>query len=103
MGPVAGPRSVLGRVDHELPPVHLAIVEEPDRLGRFGLARQLDERKATRSTGLAVGGEVDVDDAPGLGEEPGQGVSGGLVAEVPDEDSWWNGSSPFWWRVVTGA
>jgi hypothetical protein len=42
-------------------------VEEPDRLGRLGLAGELDEREPSRAPGLAIGGQVDLDDAAGLG------------------------------------
>jgi hypothetical protein len=84
-------RSVLGGVDRELPPVDLAVVEEPDRLGRLGLAGELDEREPPRSSGLAISGQIDLDDAASRGQELRQGVGGGPEVQVPDEDASWNG------------
>jgi hypothetical protein len=69
-------------------------VEEPDRLGRLELAGELDERESARATGLPVSGQVDLDDAAGLGQELRQNILGGAEIQVPNEDAGWNGLSP---------
>jgi hypothetical protein len=84
-------RAILRRVDGEPPPRHLAVVEEADRLGRLGLGGELDEGEPPRASGLPIGGEVDLDDGAGRGQELGQGVRRGLEVQIPDEDACWNG------------
>jgi len=66
-------------------------VEEPDRLGRLGFAGKLNEREPPRPSGLAISGQVDLDDAASRGQELRQGVRRGPEVQVPDEDARWNG------------
>ena len=78
-------------------------MEEPDRLGGLGLAAELNEGKPPRAAGLTIGGQVDLDDAAGLGQKLCQGVPCGPEVQVPDEDASWNGVSPFGSIGLVGA
>jgi len=91
-GRARGP--VLGRVDRQPSPLDLAIVEELDRRGGLGLGGELDERESPGPSGLAVRGQVDLDDAARLGQERGQRIRGGAEGEIPDEDASRDGSFP---------
>jgi hypothetical protein len=66
-------------------------VEEPDRLGRLGLAGELDEREPPRPSGFTISGQEDLDDAARGGQELREGVRRGPEVQVPDEDARWNG------------
>jgi hypothetical protein len=91
---VTARRSILGGIDRELATVDLTVVEEPDRPGRLGLAGELDEREPPRASSLTIGGQVDLDDAAGLGQKLRQGLRRGAEIQVPNEDASWNGWSP---------
>lgn len=93
-GTIPPRRAILRGVDRELAPVDLTVVEEPDRLGGLGLVAKLDEGEPPRASGLAVRGQVYLDDAACLGQELRQGVGRGAKVQVSDEDSGWNGLSP---------
>ena len=84
-------RSVLGGIDRELPSLDLAVVEEPDGLGRLAFGRELDECEPARPTGLTVGGKIHLHDVTGLGEELGEGIRGHAEVQIADEDAGWNG------------
>jgi hypothetical protein len=56
---------VLGRVDRQPSPFDLAVVKELDR--RFGLGGELDEREPPGPPGLAIRGQVHLDDAARFG------------------------------------
>jgi hypothetical protein len=88
---VAAGRSIPGDVDRELAPVDLTVVEEPDRLGRFHVAGELDEREAARASRLSIGRQVDLDDAARLGQKLRQGILRGCDVQVADENTRWNG------------
>jgi hypothetical protein len=87
-------RSVLGRVDSEPSPLDLAIVKELDRRGRLGLGSELDEREPPGPPGLAIRGQIDLDDAASLGQERGQSIHGRAEGEIPDEDAGCDGWVP---------
>ena len=48
--------------------------------------RELDESKSPRTAGAAVGGQVDIDDLPGFGQDFGEIGLGGVVAEITYKD-----------------
>ena len=89
---VAARRSIPGDVYRELAPVDLTVVEEPDRLGRFHVAGELDEREAARAARLAIGRQVDLYDAARLGQKLRQGILRGPDIQIADEDTSCNGS-----------
>jgi hypothetical protein len=78
--------ALVGGIDVEASAPDLSAIEEPDRVGRLGVAGELHERKAPRPTGLAVGGEAGADDAARFGQKCRQLILGGLIAQVADED-----------------
>lgn len=92
--PPGARRPILGRVDVELPSAELATIEDPDRLGGFGVARELDEGEAAGPTRLAVRGQVNADDTPRRGEQRGELVLGGPEVQITDEDLCRDGSPP---------
>jgi hypothetical protein len=69
-------------------------MKKPDRLRGLGLVAELDEGEPSRAAGLTIGGQVDLDDAPGLGQQLREGVRRGSQVQISDEYSGWNGSSP---------
>ena len=68
-GRARGP--VLGRVDRQPSPLDLAVVKDLDRRGSLGLGGELHEREPPGPPGLAIRGQVDLDDAASLGQECG--------------------------------
>jgi hypothetical protein len=62
-------------------------VKELDRRGGLGLGGELNEREPPGPPGLAIRGQVDLDDAACLGQERGQSIRGGAEGEIPDEDA----------------
>jgi hypothetical protein len=78
---------VLGSVDCQPSPLDLAVVKELDRRGGLGLGGELNEREPPGPPGLAIRGQVDLDDAACLGQERGQSIRGGAEGEIPDEDA----------------
>jgi hypothetical protein len=91
-GRAQGP--VLGRVDRQPSPLDLAVVKELDRCGSLGFGGELNEREPPGSPGLAIRGQVDLDDAASLGQERGQRICGGAEGEIPDEDAGCDGWFP---------
>lgn len=71
-------------------------MKEPDRLGRLGFVAELDEGEPPRAAGLAIGGQIDLDDAAGLGQKLREGIGRGSEIQISDEDAGWNGWSPPW-------
>jgi hypothetical protein len=69
-------------------------MKEPDRLGRLGLVGELDEGEPPRAAGLAIGWQVDLHDAAGLGQKLREGIGRGSEVQIADEDAGWNGWSP---------
>jgi hypothetical protein len=69
-------------------------VKESDRRRRLGLGGELDERESPGPPGLAIRGQVDLDDVAGLGEERSESVRGGVEGEIPDEDAGCDGWFP---------
>ena len=91
-GRARGP--VLGRVDRQPSPLDLAVVEDLDRRGSLGLGGELHERESPGPPGLAIRGQVDLDDAASLGQERGQSIRGDAEGEIPDEDAGCDGWCP---------
>jgi hypothetical protein len=87
-------RPVLGRVDRQPSPVDLAVVKELDRCGGLGLGGKLDERESPGPPGLAIRGQVRLDDAARFGQERGQRIRGGAEGQIPDEDAGRDGWCP---------
>ena len=69
--------AVFRRVDDEPPSIDLAVVKEPDRRGGLGLGGELDESEPPGPSGVAIGWQVDLDDATRLGQERSQRVRSG--------------------------
>ena len=59
---------VLGRVDRQPSPLDLAVVKELDCRGGLGLGGELNERESPGPPGLAIRGQIDLDDIASLGE-----------------------------------
>ena len=91
-GRARGP--VLGRVDRQPSPLDLAVVKDLDRRGSLGLGGELHERESPGPPGLAIRGQVDLDDAASLGQERGQSIRGDAEGEIPDEDAGCDGWCP---------
>ena len=87
-------RPVLGRVDRQPSPLDLAVVKDLDRRGSLGLGGELHEREPPGPSGLAIRGQVDLDDAASLGQECGQSIRGDAEGEIPDEDAGCDGWCP---------
>jgi hypothetical protein len=68
-------------------------VKELDRCGGLGLGGKLDEREPAGPPGLAIRGQIHLDDAARFGQKRGQGIRGGAEGQIPDEDAARDGCS----------
>src|SRR5262245_14724537 len=77
-------------VDPQLAAFQVPALEQPDRLGRLGIAGELHEGEPSRLTRHTIAREVDRDDTARRRQELCELLGSRLEAQVADEDPCWN-------------
>ena len=90
-----GSGAVVGAVDSQLATCELVVVELVYRRLGFLIGGELDKSEATRTTGCAIVGQVDVTYCTGCREQLLKFFFGTLESKVADKYFAGNGATPF--------